>query len=83
MKKEVVFIQWIDFSHGSGGWQEAAARRNRDPITCYSVGRVISDDDKSIVLAGSWSEEDAASIQGGIRIPKVCIQKRIKIAVAK
>ena len=77
---EVVFIEWVDSSHTDAGWVASDVwTQKAEPLKCFSVGQIVYEDKKSIVLVGSW-DDGANFVQGGMRIPTVAIVKRTRLA---
>lgn len=62
---EIVMIEWDD-AVASDGW---AAVEDVDHLQrCFSVGTVIVEDSKRIILAGSWGRNDEGTIETNSRI---------------
>jgi hypothetical protein len=74
----VIFLEWEDSSHGGEtGWQDVTFWKEYKPIRCYSVGRILYEDDDQIVLAPHWHDSgDDLRAQGCMRIPKSAVRKR-------
>ncbi len=78
MKHRLVQVTWVD-TRCQGGWEEAKEALRFETCEVVSIGWLISEYDKRIVIAGDFNEFDDqyARIQA---IPRGCIKKikRIK-----
>lgn len=50
---DVVKVKWED-AYGDPGWADTPEKHTPHIVT--SIGKIIFDDDRGILLAGSWSE---------------------------
>ena len=53
----IVFVEWEDPT-GNSKWAAIEDARENTPIQCVSVGLLISDSKKNLVLAASYCEEN-------------------------
>ena len=76
---KLMMIEWID-SHSGSGWQSMETVKN-ELLYCRSVGWLVSENDKSILIASSISGEKNGDIKlcvgGDVCIPKKAIIKKI------
>src|ERR1700730_15201137 len=76
----IVYLVWADSSHlDKAGWTSAEEwLKYAEECHCHSVGKVIFEDDKTIVLAPHWYpyREGELDILGGLRIPITAIRRR-------
>jgi hypothetical protein len=77
----IMLVQWMDSSHLSViGWASADDVRQfsrEGPHICESVGFVVSDTKKALVLAESIDEQ--GHLAELIKIPAVNITKRVRL----
>lgn len=62
-KAEILWIEWSDSRLVARGWtpiEKALAQRGT--VKCYSVGIVIANDKKGVVLAATTNEGDVAGV---------------------
>lgn len=73
-QRKAVYVEWVD-SMAKGGkvWHHENEFEPED-LTCRSLGFIVREDSKSIVIAGHASCAD--SLAGDINIPKCAITKR-------
>ena len=73
-----VEVEWEDSTVLQRGWYEIRdALERRDSVRCLSVGFVLADDDKGVMLAASIHGNEAAGITV---IPKSAIRKRRRLS---
>ena len=76
----IIYVEWADSSHlDKAGWTSAEEwLKYAEECHCYSVGKVIFEDEKTIVLAPHWYtyREGELDILGGLRIPITAIRRR-------
>jgi hypothetical protein len=76
----IVYLVWADSSHlDKAGWTSAEEwLKYAEECHCHSVGKVIFEDKKTIVLAPHWYDyrEGELDILGGLRIPISAIRLR-------
>lgn len=77
MTKEVWMIQWVD-NYCQDGWVHPS-RLNTSPSRIVSVGFIAHEDENSVTLTDSWSE-DSGNVHCPLSIPKVSITKRLRVA---
>jgi hypothetical protein len=68
-----VLVNWLD-SGGSEGWEhteEAIHGAATDPMECESVGWLLADTDKYVLLAPSRKAED--EVMNALQIPRCAI----------
>lgn len=74
MQNKIVYIEWTDsVSVGGNVWTSMESIDNIQLHTCYSVGFLLKEDDKSITIAGHMG---GTQVSGDLTIPKVSITKR-------
>lgn len=79
MIEKVVYLEWEDSSsHPESGWHDVRGWEKYTPIICRSVGRVVFEDTRQIVITAHWHEEQ---MQGTMRIPKSAIRRRLVVLV--
>lgn len=71
----MVYVEWIDSSHGSGWTSAEDAVRGARYFTCATVGFLLIEDDKHLTLAQTHTD-DNKQVDGLLSIPKVAISKR-------
>lgn len=72
-----VEVEWEDSWLSSKGWEPVTeARRPGKRIRCHSVGYVLSDTKRGIVLAGSVNGPNAAGV---VFIPKRQVVRRRRV----
>jgi len=69
-------VVWEDSFGLSPGWIEHEDAHGCCPITITSVGRLVTEQDDHIVLAGSWGHAPEAQMGGVLAIPKSAIKRR-------
>jgi hypothetical protein len=79
----VIFLEWEDSSHGGEtGWQDVGTWSKYKPIRCFSVGRIMFEDDEQIVLSSHWYDSgDDLRAQGSMRIPKSAVKRRLNLMI--
>lgn len=75
MKYAIELIEWEDHASMGGprGWGELDEARRLMPTTIYSVGWVITESDRHLVMVAHQGGEQ---IDGELCIIKACITKR-------
>ena len=72
-----VEVRWEDSTVMHGGWRNIEeVLERRDTVTCLSVGFVLADDKRGIVVAGSVHGNEACGI---VVIPRSAIRKRKRL----
>ena len=71
---KLVKIDWEDHYSVNGGWSQITSR-DWEPHVNSSVGKIVREDGKSLVLAPSWSTVND-NVADHIYILKSCIIKR-------
>lgn len=72
----LVLIEWIDSFGCSSTWQELDDIEKPTPMICRSVGWLLSDDDKCVVIVPHVTDEHKSTPRqgcGDMTIPRVCI----------
>lgn len=73
-------VEWEDSTVLHDGWERIAdilkRRNSRKPTVCLSVGLVLVDDDKGVVLASSVHGGEAAGVT---IIPASAVRKRRRL----
>lgn len=72
-------VVWTDSQLSTGGWEgHAATMRGRKKIYQRSVGYVLADDKKGVMLAGSLSQ--GSNVHGVVTIPasQIVSKRRIR-----
>jgi hypothetical protein len=70
-------VDWIDSASHSGWHTEDEAAKDYRAVDCQSVGFVVKETDRELILALSRSPDaDFAPWSGAMCIPKVAIRKR-------
>lgn len=82
MKTKYVVVDWVDIV-AINGWRNRLDIAELEPDLCRSVGAVLRNDDKEIVLAatvGIDSPDDSTCLHV-ISIPQGCVRKirRLKV----
>ena len=73
-KRKAVLVEWLDScSFGRHVWRHMDESKQLTPSKIQSVGFVLAEDKKRVVLTGSLDEEDHAS--GCHTIPRGCITR--------
>ena len=70
--KGIWVVKWLD-AVALNSWCDA---RDLDPMTCYSVGRIVSDDDVKVTIAGTWSDDDVNCV---ITIPATWVMSKERL----
>lgn len=56
-------VEWADSQVFGGSWQPISSLlKQRKAVRCYSVGFVLADDDKGVVLASSVNGRNAVGV---------------------
>jgi len=77
-----VAIEWIQPREPAGGWTDCAGLEPRPVQTCYSVGRLVHDDDCVKILAGSAmvvGDDQRVMLSGVIEIPARCVVRIVRL----
>lgn len=74
-KEKLLCVEWDDAS-SVDCWQarERAVAEDCRPYRCRTVGFLIAENEKSVLLAQSLSQND--KVQGSFQIPRTQIRKR-------
>jgi hypothetical protein len=71
-------VFWTDSQLSTGGWEShAATMRGRKQVNQRSVGYVLADDKRGVMLAGSLSQ--GHNVHGVVTIPAGQITKRRRV----
>jgi len=73
VKYQIVRITWID-ACSEVGWTALSDIKTNSIITCQTVGWLISEDRKQVVVTTTFAENDQCT--DPMCIPKKCIIKR-------
>lgn len=77
MKAHVVAVEWTDSQVFGGSWEPIRdLLKQREAVRCYSVGYVLADDKRGIVLASSINGANAIGVTV---IPRSAIVKRRRV----
>ena len=79
-KHPLIYVEWEDH-HSNGGWQELDAI-DSDPLTAVSVGWLVCETEKTLVIAGSkamFVDSYSSPFSNTTTILKSNILKRIKL----
>lgn len=71
---DIVEITWLDASRGDTEWTMIADHES-DDLTTYSVGYFFCEDEESITIAQSLTDNQLLST---VQIPRVCIKSMVK-----
>lgn len=78
-RKSVLEVEWEDAAALTGAWDELDAvlsKKGRSPVRVHSVGYVLADDERVLILARSVH----GSRVGGVAIiPRAAIVKRRRV----
>lgn len=75
----MISVEWEDSVLSHQGWEPIADvidRQARDRVISTTVGIVLADDDRGVVIASSIHGNEAAGI---VTIPKSAIRKRKRL----
>ena len=61
-------VHWLDAATAGPGWEDLSAAEPLVPLECWSVGMLFSEDDESVVLLQTVTNDGAA--QGRMVIPR-------------
>ena len=78
--RKVVIVEWVD-SCSCDRWQYIEDLKDYTFLNVVSVGQVIKEDDKSIVLGLNVVEEKDAQVSGVMAIPKAAIKSLRELCV--
>lgn len=71
----VLEVVWLDSQLSTGGWEShSATMRGRKRIYQRTVGYILADDKKGVMLAGSLSQ--GSNVHGVVTIPAAQIVSR-------
>jgi hypothetical protein len=71
-------VVWSDSQLSTGGWEDhGATMRSRERILQRSVGYILADDKKGVMLAGSLSQ--GGNVHGVVTIPASQIVKKRRV----
>lgn len=76
----LVYVEWVDsFSPASGGWRDNddVAGDADKQLVCRSVGWIVAESKKTLVLAAHVSDSEERT--GQMCIPQVAVVKRKKV----
>lgn len=71
-------ITWDDHWSMSSGWQHMS-EVDAEPLPIESIGYVIKESKKGVLLAGQWNMRHPDTVGGLLFIIKKCIIKRKKL----
>ena len=69
-------IRWIDSFGLAAGWLDTDEALETEPLEILSVGALLREDDRCVVLAGSWADGDRGQFGAVVAIPKAAILRR-------
>lgn len=72
-KLPIELIEWVD-AVADIGWEDGKAL---DVHTCYSVGKVVHETERAIIIAGTFSDNEDTNCR--MAIPKAWIVSRRSI----
>lgn len=77
-KYKIVKVEWEDSRQPQGNWQQISYLEDTEVCKCTSVGYLVYDDKKVIILAPNIAELSGEDLQvaGTIRIPARCVISR-------
>lgn len=76
----IVYVEWIDSARSEGWCTRKEIEAAHEALTCYTVGFLVHEDDKVIVLAHSATKSDAGSpFCSLMTIPKIALTLRTSI----
>jgi len=81
---DLVLIEWEDSTQPTSNWQYLSDAPELEIVQCVSVGWVINENDRVLMLAsniGDYESGDGAQGCGFIRIPKSAITRTAKLSV--
>jgi hypothetical protein len=78
MKDPILYVEWEDARGVHQEWTDLEELKAQDTCRCHSVGRLLRENKKEIVLVPHWYD-DPASGCGEMAIPKGAIKKRKKL----
>ena len=73
----VWLIEWED-SCSSDSWIHASRLDDWDEFRCFTVGRIVRETKRSIIIASSWLKTGGESYCGIIVIPRRAILRKIE-----
>lgn len=81
-KPQLMLIEWQDSLQPVAGWHTLADRPALEVAECSSVGWIVAEDAKAIMLAQNVADLGREDAQGSgfMRIPKVCITRRKRLS---
>lgn len=73
----LVMVEWLDSVSPSYRWEYLEDFDTRNPVKCVSVGLLISEDNNTKNIAGSYGYNSGGHllINGVITIPNGCVTK--------
>jgi len=75
MRHPIEHIVWLD-SFSGGGWKELEKVKDNVSLECGSIGYVVDETDKYVIIAPHYHNDDFGdieSINGEMAIPKCSI----------
>ena len=82
---ELVLVEWEDSAQPVSSWHHINDAPSLEIVQCVSVGWLVGDSDRVIMLApniGDIENGDGAQGSGFIRIPKAAITKKVSLEEA-
>jgi hypothetical protein len=81
-KPQLVLIEWKDSLQPVSGWSMLDDLPSLRSANCRTVGWVVGEDRDTLMLAQNVADLGTDNPQGGgfMRIPKVCVTKRRRLA---
>ena len=68
---DIVHVVWVDSRMSEKSWCSEDDARCWDVSDCWSVGFLLTSDEKRVVLAMCWGD---ANVNGVIAIPRACVK---------
>jgi len=78
MKVAIWYIEWEDTRGVTQEWSDLKELKKVDTCICHSVGRLLRETKRKIILLPHWMD-DPANGCGEMAIPKSAIRKRRKL----
>ena len=77
MKCRLMYVEWVDSSSFEDGWQRVGAEKNLDEHVIKSVGWLIRETKRVIIIA---AHHGGSCFCGEMCIPKVAIRRKFEMA---
>lgn len=82
MDKKLVLIEWVDSAQPLPGWRYLEDAPSPEAIRCFSVGWLVSENERAKVLVPNIGDLDSGgSAQGSgfIRIPVASVIRQVEL----